>query len=215
MKIISLNTSKPQKITVNGKDEYTGYFKKAVSHPLFLGKEGVKDDTVVDTIHHGGVDKACYLYSYDHYNYWKNIYNELEWDYGMFGENITVAGLNESEIRIGDVFSIGSAIVQVSQPRQPCHKLCLKFNSDKIMRDFINSPYPGVYVRILKEGLVEKSNEFILVETNEESETVSEIFSMLYKIDVEKEGFEKALKNPFLSEAIKKHFREKTGLRQA
>ena len=214
MKIISLNIGKPQKIVVNGREEYTGYFKKAVSRPIFLGKEGVKDDSVVDKVHHGGYDKACYLYSYDHYNYWKNIYRDLEWDFGMFGENITVEGLNESEIKIGDVFSVGSAVVQVSQPRQPCHKLCFKFNTEKIMEDFTQSPYPGAYVRILKEGFVNIGDQFIKSDASGDSETVSEIFSMLYKKEVEREKIEKALKNPFLSEAVKKHFHEKLGLQQ-
>ena len=107
MKIISVNIGKSRKVQWRNKAIETGIFKFPVDHGIELGKEDVVDDDVVDRRYHGGIDKAVYLYSADHYAFWKNKYPDLEWDYGMFGENITLSGLNEKEIQIGDIFQIG------------------------------------------------------------------------------------------------------------
>lgn len=150
MRIISTNIGEPRILQHHGKEVKTGLFKFPVGDLIFLGNEDVEKDHVVDRRYHGGVDKACYLYSSDHYEYWQKMYPDLEFNWGMFGENLTVEGLHEAEINIGDVFQIGDAIVQATQPRQPCFKLEFRFNDKEIVRKFVDSAFSGVYVRVLK-----------------------------------------------------------------
>ena len=151
MKIISTNIGESRIIQWQGKEVETGIFKYPVNQPIFLGTDDVENDYVIDRRYHGGVDKACYLYSSDHYGYWQNLYPELEMPWGIFGENLTVEGLSEAQINIGDIFKIGDAVVQATQPRQPCFKLEFRFNSGEIVRQFVESGFSGVYVRVLEK----------------------------------------------------------------
>jgi len=102
MKIISTNIAKKKTITWRGKQEQTGIYKYPVNEAIFLGAQDVKGDDVVDRKYHGGIDRACYLYAQDHYSYWKEKHPNLDWDYGMFGENITVQGFDEHSVLIGN-----------------------------------------------------------------------------------------------------------------
>ena len=131
MKVVSTNIGLSRTVIWNKEEITTGIFKNPVDEPIFLGEENVVDDTVIDRKYHGGVDKACYIFSSDVYPAWQARHPYLEWSYGMFGENLTVQGFKEDEVRIGDVYQIGSAKVQVSEPRQPCYKLNIRFNSKR------------------------------------------------------------------------------------
>ena len=209
MKVLSVNISSLKTILHNGKEEKTGYFKTPVDDAIFLQFEGVKGDSVEDRLHHGGKDKACYIYSFDHYAFWKNLYLNLDWDFGMFGENITVENLNEAEIKIGDIYKVGTAMVQVSQPRQPCYKLGIKFGSQKMVNEFRKSSFPGVYLRVLEEGFVNKNDEFNLIKTNENALTVLQVFQLIYATNPKKEMLEIALSDNNLAENVKNYLKNK------
>lgn len=180
MRIVSTNLGEPTTFLWNGKEEKTGIFKYPVSKPLFLGKTDVAQDTVIDRKHHAGINKACFLFSADEYPFWKKEYPDLDWDWGMFGENLTVEGLDESKIRIGDIFKIGSAKVQVSQPREPCYKLGVRFKNQKILKKYIERARPGTYVRILDEGNVQNGDALELVERSKNTLTVMQFFNLLF-----------------------------------
>ena len=106
MHITSTNIAKPTTILFRGKNVTTGIYKNPTQQPIYLGKSDVKDDEVTDRRYHGGEFKACYLFSENHYAYWKNLYPDLDWNWGMFGENLTVNGLDETKIMIGDIYKI-------------------------------------------------------------------------------------------------------------
>lgn len=178
MKVVSTNIGKAVEIEWQGKKELSGLYKYPVDEPIFLGKEDVAKDDVMDRKYHGGLEKACYLYSNDHYEWWKARYPEADWQLGFFGENLTVEGIDEAQIRIGDVYRLGEAVVQVTQPRQPCYKLGIRAANPKIVGDFWDSPYPGVYVRVLQEGTVKTGDEMELIETAAENMTLSEVFAL-------------------------------------
>lgn len=180
MKVIATNLGKPTKIQWNGKEEVTGIYKYPTTAPLLLMSTDVVNDTVIDRKHHGGTSKACYLFSADVYAYWKDLYPTLEWNWGMFGENLTVQGLNEATIRIGDIYKIGTAIVQVSQPREPCYKLGIRFGNQQILKQFIDHNRPGTYVRILQEGTVKTGDIFTLVEQSKNELTVQDFYKLLF-----------------------------------
>ena len=200
MKVISTNIGKATTFLWNGQEEQTGIFKYPTDEALFLGKMEVLKDTVIDREHHAGINKACYLFASDHYPYWRHLYPELEWNWGMFGENITLEGLDESTIRIGDIYNIGSALVQVSQPREPCYKLGVRFSNAKILKQFIDYGYSGTYVRILEEGFVKKEDQLILVEKSKNSLTVKECFQIILSKEKDPIILQKAINNDSLPE---------------
>jgi len=204
MKIVSTNIGKPATIEWRGQEIETGIYKYPVNSPIFLGKEDVVNDHVIDRRYHGGSDKACYLYSADHYSLWKSKYPNLDWQWGMFGENLTVIGLDESEIRIGDQLQVGDAVVQVSQPRQPCFKLGVRFGSQEAVSDFWELPYPGVYVRVLSEGNVKTGDEITLLKRDNDSLSVSQIFSIFGRNRENKDLIRKALAEPYLAASCRR-----------
>ncbi len=180
MKIIATNIGKSTTVSWNGGEIQTGIFKYPTTEPITLQKEAVGSDTIANRKVHGGEDKACYLFSSEHYPYWKNLYPNLDWNWGMFGENLTVEGMDESQMRVGDIYSIGSALVQVSQPREPCFKLGIRFGDQGILKAFIAHGYPGTYVRVLEEGTVTVGDELVLRERSENPLTISQFYGLLF-----------------------------------
>lgn len=179
MKVTATNIGKPTTFEWNGQQEQTGIFKYPVNEPLHLGKTDVVGDTVINRINHAGVDKACFLFSEDHYPYWKKLYPNLDWDWGMFGENLTISGMDESVMRIGDIYKIGTAKVQVSQPREPCYKLGIRFDDQNVIQQYADHQNPGTYVRILEEGQVKTGDEIHLVEQSINELTVSQAYEVI------------------------------------
>jgi len=180
MKIIATNIAKPTTIVWNGKTQTTGIYKYPIKEGIYLEKEDVKGDEVSDRKHHGGIFKACYLFSEDHYAYWQNLYPNLDFNYGIFGENLTVKGLDETKISVGDIYKIGTALVQVTQPREPCFKLGIRFGTQAILKQFIKHARPGTYVRVLEEGLIKPGDKMILVQATTNSLTTTQLFSLLF-----------------------------------
>ena len=209
MKVVSVNIGERKKITWKFKTVETGIYKYAVDKPIFLELEDVKNDDVVDRKYHGGNDKAVYMYSKSNYAYFQKLYPKLDFYNGFFGENITIDKLSENEIFIGDIFKIGDAIIQVSQPRFPCFKLGIVFNNHEIIKQFLNSPFSGFYFRVLKKGSVKKNDSMVLIEKATNSMTVAEIFS-IYTINKGNNPFiEKALSLEFLAKKCKLSLRKR------
>ncbi len=200
MNISATNIGETQVIAWRGKEVKTGIFKYPTAQPIYLGTEDVKGDHVVDRRFHGGVNKACYLYSLDHYPYWKERFPELEWDHGMFGENLTVAGLDETTIQIGAVYKLGGALVQVTQPREPCYKLGVRFGTQTILKQFIATTFSGVYIRVLEPGTVSVGDTLTLQEAPEESVSISDVFSLHYHKTFHKSTIIKVLNNPWVAQ---------------
>lgn len=162
MEIVSLNVGKPKVMNSNGKEVISGIYKNPVDCPLYLSKLNFEGDQQADLVHHGGVDKAICVYPYEHYSYWEKDLN-ITLNYGAFGENLTVKGMTEDEVYIGDIFQLGSAVVQVSQPRQPCFKLAKRYNIKDLPLKFQNTGFTGF---VLKEGEVEKNSPLNLLEAD-------------------------------------------------
>ena len=196
MKIISTNLGTTTTFLWNGKEEATGIFKYPSKKPIFLGNSDVRNDIVIDRVHHAGENKACYLFSVEEYAYWKPLYPHLDWNWGMFGENLTVEGLDESQIRVGDIYRLGKALVQISQPREPCYKLGIRFGDQKVIKQFVKRAQPGTYVRILKEGYAKTGDLFELIEQSENTLTVQQFYNLVLKKEKEKSLLQLALDNP-------------------
>ena len=177
MKVVSVNIGERKKVVWKGKAYETGIFKSPTEKPIFLDKEDVQGDNVVDRIHHGGILQAAYAYGEQHYNYWKKLYPDYDWNYGMFGENITITNLDETKIHVGNVYQLGEAKVEVTKPREPCFKLGIRFNDIKIIKDFWHSTKSGLYFKILETGNVHKNDELILLEDKPENITIAELYT--------------------------------------
>ena len=176
MKVISVNLGALKVINYKGKIVETGIFKYPVNQPVFLGTEVVKNDAIIDRKHHGGVEKAVYGYSENHYEYWKELHPNLDWDYGMLGENLTISNLEETEIFVGNTYKLGEALLEVTKPREPCYKLGIRFGTQDIVKQFWNSTKCGVYFKVLQTGNVNVGDELILVNKFENSPTIAEVY---------------------------------------
>ncbi|REE83424.1 MOSC domain-containing protein YiiM [Lutibacter oceani] len=176
MKVISVNLGEKKVINYKGKIVETGIFKYPVNYPIFLGEEDVVNDAVIDRKYHGGIEKAVYAYSENHYKYWKNIYPNLDWQYGMFGENLTISNLEETEIKVGNQYKIGESIIEVTKPREPCMKLGLRFKTQKVLKQFWNSTKSGIYFKVIATGNVQVGDQLILLRKDENSPTIAEVY---------------------------------------
>lgn len=203
MKIISTNIGRMREVNWNGRTITTGIYKESVHEPLYLSESGVRRDHVADLKVHGGSDKACYLYAADHYPYWKEKYPDLEWHWGMFGENLTVEGLDEGKVMIGDVYRVGEALVQVSQPRIPCFKLGIRMQNVRVVKQFLESHYPGVYLRVVEEGYVKTGDAMELTQSADQKISVRDVFSLFTVNKTNIELRELAIGNEFLAERMR------------
>lgn len=176
MTICAVNLGERQTINWKGKLITTGIFKYPCEHPIFLDTETVKNDAICDREHHGGIDQAVYAYSFQHYEYWKALYPELEWQFGMFGENLTLDDLNETSIHVGDTFKVGETILEATKPRQPCMKLGIRFNNMTIVKQFWQQHMPGVYFKVIKTGFVKTGDQFKLIKTYPNNPTISQVY---------------------------------------
>lgn len=184
MKIISTNLSlQPTTFIWNGKEETTGIYKKPVDSPIYLTKNDVVSDEISNRLNHGGFYKACYLFASQQYPYWKSLYPDLDWSWGMFGENLTVADFDEQQVYLGDIYKVGEATVQVSQYREPCYKLGHKFGTQKMLKQFIEHGFGGTYLSILEEGFVNIDDEFTLLERPNKTLSVFDLFQLVFKKD--------------------------------
>ncbi|WP_340155780.1 MOSC domain-containing protein [uncultured Winogradskyella sp.] len=204
MKVISTNIAQPTTFIWNAKEVTTGIYKKPTNGSIYLGKTDVKGDTVSNRKVHGGEFKACYLFSADQYRYWQELYPHLEWTFGMLGENLTVKGLDEQQLFIGDIYKLGNALVQITQPREPCFKFAYKFGSNAVLQQFINHGFSGTYVRVLEEGDLNIDDTFQLVEHQPNGITVFQLFELLYAENKNKAHIESLLNNNALPENLKK-----------
>ncbi len=144
----------PQLADGQGRPWRSGIYKQPVSGPVWAGKTGLAGDGQADLSVHGGFDKGVYAYPAEHYPYWQAELG-LELPYGAFGENLTVEGLLEEQVCIGDVYWAGGALLQVTQPRGPCWKLARRLGASDLEGRFSRSGRTGFYLRVLQEGNLE------------------------------------------------------------
>jgi MOSC domain-containing protein YiiM len=174
MRLVSVNVALPRDFRFRGRTVRTGIFKEPVEGPVRLGRLGLAGDGVADPRYHGGPDKAAYAYPFEHYAYWKGVLARNDLGFGQFGENFTVEGMLETDVRLGDVYAVGSARVLVTQPRSPCHKLGMKMGSYGFVPQFRASGRLGYYLRVLEEGTVEAGDTVTLVSSDRSQPTVAE-----------------------------------------
>lgn len=165
MNLLSVNVSPIRVVSLEGREVWTGIFKQPVEGRVRVRRLGLFGDIQADRRHHGGLEKAVYAYPFEHYASWREELGEArDFPPGQFGENLTVTGMLEEEVCIGDVYRVGEALLQVSEPRQPCFKLGIKMGRPDILRPFVQTGRVGFYLRVLEEGSVGAGDPIHLVE---------------------------------------------------
>jgi MOSC domain-containing protein YiiM len=205
MIIESLNIGLPRTEVFFGKEVRTGFCKSPAAGPARLTKLGFEGDGAADREHHGGADKAVCVYSTEHHSYWESVLG-IKLPPAPFGENLSVSGLQEDDICIGDVFRAGTAFLQISQPRQPCRTLAARYGRNDMLKFMVDSGLTGFYFRVLEEGTVKERDELILRERDSRGVTIS-FASNIYHHDRRNGGaVERVLSVPALSESWRRSF---------
>jgi len=210
MKMVSLNVGLPREVMWHGRTVTTGIYKEPVEGRVALRKLNLDGDRQADLTVHGGEYKAVYCYPVAHYDYWKKELPGRELPMGMFGENFTTDGLREDSVHLGDKFSVGSAEVVVTQPRLPCYKLGVRFQSDDMVRRFLASGRTGFYLAVTREGEVGGGDAIKVISRDANAVPVSEI-TRLYIAkghdDEDVRSLRRALRVAALPESWKEYFR--------
>jgi len=175
MKVVSVNVGLPRDVVWHGRVVTTAIFKEPVSGRVPLAKLNLNGDRQADLSVHGGVDKAVYCYPIEHYDYWRKELRGRDLPLGMFGENLTTEGILEQDVHIGDQFAIGSATVIVTQPRLPCYKLGVRFQSDDMVKRFQASGRMGFYLAVTREGDVGAGDAITVIARDAAAVAIPEI----------------------------------------
>ena len=182
MKIVSTNIGERKTVTYKNKTVETGIFKYTVDKPIFLDTEDVRGDAICNRENHGGILQAIYGYSLKNYNYFKKLHLNLDFEMGIFGENLTVDDLDETKIHVGDTFKVGEAILEATLQRNPCYKLGIRFNNMKIVKQFWNTTMCGVYFKVLKTGFVKAGDQFEQIKSCPANPTIADLYLSLIHI---------------------------------
>ena len=211
MTLVSVNVGLPRAIEHNGTTIETGIFKQPVSGRIRFSKSGLAGDGQADKKNHGGIDKAAYAYSFENYEYWKKELGRDHLDCGQFGENFTYEGYQDNEVCLGDVFQIGDAVAEVTQPRVPCFKLGIRMQLPKFPKLFLASCRLGFYLRVLDEGEVGAGDEFRCLWEDPARISVWEACYLVYFDPSNSKRVERALKIKALSDGWRNAFQQVLG----
>lgn len=154
MQLLSVNRSTVQTIEHQGRKIPSGIMKQPAAGDVRIDRLNVEGDEQADHVNHGGEEKAVYGFGWQHYAYWSRVLDRRDLTAGFFGENLTIDGLDEGELHVGDRLLVGSVVLQITQPRVPCFKLGVKSGQEQLPRQFAWHGLTGMYFRVLETGTV-------------------------------------------------------------
>ena len=212
MHIVSVNVGMPREVTWKGMTVSTSIFKESVDGPKMVKRLNIQGDSQADLTAHGGEDKAVYAYPVEHYDYWRQELPGVPLPWGIFGENLTTNGLLESSVHVGDQFSIGSAGLVVTQPRMPCYKLGIRFQSDDMVKHFLASGRSGFYFAVSREGELRAGDQIKPIARDDNGLAIPEIVRLYVLKKYSEEdvaSIRRALRVVALPENWKTYFRKR------
>jgi MOSC domain-containing protein YiiM len=207
MQVIAVCVGLPREVSWKGKPVTTGIFKQPVAGRVRMRSLNLDGDQQADLTVHGGIEKAIYAYPMEHYAYWRQELPDEPLPWGAFGENLTIEGLSETTVNIGDRFRIGTAEVMVTQPRFPCFKLNLKFGRDDMVKRFLDSCLSGIYFSVVQEGEVGAGDAIEPISRDENNVTVTDIVS-IYRREADHDLVRRAVQVPALAAELKTSFQQ-------
>ncbi|WP_169753434.1 MOSC domain-containing protein [Campylobacter mucosalis] len=171
-------------VLVGKAQDYGSYtsaiFKVAQSGEIYANKLGFIGDEVADTIHHGGEQKAIFANSYQNYPLWEEFLSLKNLPFGAMGENLTIDGLDENSVCVGDIHKVGSLIIQVSQPRKPCSKLSKRWNNANMGGEIFKTGLSGWYYRVLEEGSCKAGDEIKILQKDSVGLSVMQLNQLFF-----------------------------------
>lgn len=205
--LVSVNVGLPRSVLWKDRTVVTGIFKEPVTGPVVARRLNLDGDRQADLSVHGGADKAIYVYPTEHYEPWRRELETTALPWGMFGENLSTQGLTEDTVMIGERWQVGQAVLTVTQPRQPCYKLGVRFGRDDILRRFVRSRRTGWYVAVLREGEV-RAGDPVSVERPADSLTVAAVADLLFAKTPDTAHLRRAATLPTLAEGLRTYFQK-------
>lgn len=197
--LISVNIGLPGDVEWQGKIVHTAIWKRTVVGRVMARRLNLDGDGQGDLAGHGGEHRAVMVYQLDSYRYWETQLQRHDLEYGQFGENLTVDGLADDEVCIGDRYRIGGALFEVTQPRVTCYRVGIRMNNPQMAALLVSHKRPGFYCRVLEEGEVGAGDEIVKVADGPEHVTVQEIDGLLYLPGHSLDRLQYALRIPSLS----------------
>jgi MOSC domain-containing protein YiiM len=207
-RVVSVNVGMPRQVTADHATVLTSIFKSQVEGRVGVRRHNIQGDRQSDLTVHGGPNKAVYCYPREHYSYWKEQLPDMELPYGVFGENLTTEGVTEDAVTIGDQFRVGSAVLQVTQPRMPCFKLGIRFGRADMVKLFWRSGRSGIYFSVVEEGDVAAGDPIEKIAEGPEEISVADVVRLYRGDETSAELLERALRAP-LSGSWKEELRER------
>lgn len=201
--VISVNVGLPRDIAWQGKLVHTAVWKRTVTGRVMARRLNLDGDGQGDLAGHGGEHRAVMVYQIDSYRYWETYLQRHDFEYGQFGENLTIDGLPDNEVRIGDRYRIGGALFEITQPRVTCYRVGIRMGNPAMPALLVSHRRPGFYFRVLEEGEIGTGDEIVKVTKGPEHVTVEEIDGLLYLPGHTTDRLQRALRIPALSEGWK------------
>lgn len=197
--VVSVNVGLPQDVAWQGRTVRTAIWKQPVTRRIFARRLNLDGDGQGDLGGHGGEQRAMMVYQLDSYRYWADYLGRADLVPGIFGENLTVEGLADAEVCIGDRFRIGGVVVEVSQPRDTCYRVGIRLGLPEMPALLVAHHRPGFYFRVIKEGELGADDRIEKLSDGPEHMTVAEIDALLYSAEHPLEALQRAARIPALS----------------
>jgi MOSC domain-containing protein YiiM len=206
VQVLSVNVGLPREVEWRGRVTRTSIWKDPVDGPVRVRALNIDGDRQSDLEVHGGRNKAVYAYPSEHYEFWRQELRLPDLAWGAFGENLTIQGILEDEIRIGDRLRIGSAEFEVTQPRMPCFKLGIRFGREDMVRRFAESGRSGLYLAVLQEGRLGRGDAIDLVPAAEHDVTISDVATAYASGGEDQNLLRRVVAAARLPEGLRNHF---------
>jgi ferredoxin-NADP reductase/MOSC domain-containing protein YiiM len=209
--LLSVNTGLPKNVAWQGKTVYTGVWKHPVDGPTMVRRLNIDGDGQGDLAGHGGEQRAVLVYQVQSYRHWQQHFGRDDLGYGQFGENLTVDGLTDDEVCIGDRYRIGEAEFEVTQPRVTCYRVGLRLGEPELPALLVSHQRPGFYMRVLREGRIQAGDRIVKTRTGPGALSVADVDALLYLPGRDPAKLRAAARIPALSPGWQESFRELLG----
>ncbi|WP_445166757.1 MOSC domain-containing protein [Mycolicibacterium sp. Dal123E01] len=198
-RLVSVNVGLPKDVEWNGRTVHTGSWKAPVTGPRMVRRLNIDGDGQGDLGGHGGENRAVLVYQLASYDHWSTVLGREDLTPGAFGENLTVDGLPDDEVCIGDRFRIGDVVLEVTQPRVTCYRVGMRLDEPRMAALLVSHHRPGFYCRVLTEGEVTAGQDVVKIADGPRRVSVAEIDALLYLPGHPRDALQRALDIPALS----------------
>jgi ferredoxin-NADP reductase/MOSC domain-containing protein YiiM len=206
--LLSVNVGMPKDVAWQGKTVHTGIWKSPAAGPVQACRLNLDGDGQGDLNGHGGEQRAVLVYQIQSYQHWEQHFSRHDFGYGQFGENLTVDGLPDDEVCIGDRYRIGAAEFEVTQPRVTCYRVGLRLGQPEMAALLVSHHRPGFYMRVIREGPIEAGQPIVKTRTGPHALTVADTDALLYLPGRDLGKLQQAVQIPALSPGWQQSFHD-------